>query len=162
MKEYNFITYWKVNAPVQDTWEIIMNTGRWHEWWKGVLDVHEIKKGNDGYTGACFSHTWRSFIPYKLKFVTEITEVNFNRTIKANVTGELEGTGEWKFKDDGSGNTTVIYYWHVRTTMAWMNITAPLLSGIFRWNHDTVMRWGGMGLGKKLNCKVEFSSEWIH
>jgi hypothetical protein len=162
MAIYNFITYWKVNAPVENAWEVIRDVRKWHEWWHGVLKVYELNKGYGEDHGARFAHTWQSFLPYKLKFETEITQVLLYKSIEANVTGELEGTGRWEFRDEGNGHTTVVYYWHVRTTMAWMNITAPLLSGVFRWNHDTVMRWGSKGLAKKLNCDVKFSSEWIH
>ncbi|HKR05386.1 MAG TPA: SRPBCC family protein [Bacteroidia bacterium] len=162
MTTYKFITYWNVNVPVEKVWEVIKDVRKWPEWWRGVLNVEELKKGSDNNHGARFAHTWQSFLPYKLKFETEITEVVLHRSITANVTGELEGTGRWEFRDEGNRHTTVVYHWHVLTTMTWMNITAPLLSGAFRWNHDTVMRWGVEGLARKLNCRVKFSSEWIH
>jgi|SRR6185436_6975144 len=161
MAEYRFITYWKVEAPVGKIWEVIKDVRKWPSWWHGVLEVRELKKGSNDH-GGCFAHTWQSFLPYKLKFETEITEVLFQKSIEANVTGELEGTGKWEFRVEDNGTTLVVYHWHVRTTMAWMNITAPFLSGIFRWNHDAVMRWGSEGLAKKLNCKIKFSSESLH
>jgi hypothetical protein len=158
---YKFITYWKVNAPLQQVWDVIRNIRAWHEWWHGVLEVREIKKGTDDDHGACFAHTWQSLIPYKLKFITEVTGIETCKSISADVTGELEGTGRWEFIDEGNGITTVVYYWFVRTTMTWMNVTAPFLSGVFRWNHDTVMKWGGKGLGRRLSCDVAFSSKWL-
>lgn len=162
MAEYKFVTYWNVDAPVESVWQIIQSVRNWHSWWPGVLEVRELKPGIDDDRGALFAHTWRSFLPYKLKFVTEITDVVPLQTIAATVTGELEGSGKWEFIRDDANRTTVVYYWFVSTTTPWMNITAPLLSNVFRWNHDAVMRWGSKGLSRKLNCHVGFSSEWIH
>ena len=155
MAEYKFVTTWKLDAPLQEIWNAISEIGKWHEWWHGVLEVEIIRDGSNGKIS--FAHTWQSFIPYKLKFVTEVTEIDPLKSIMATVTGELEGTGRWEFKDAGNGETLVTYYWFVRTTMMWMNVAAPFLSWLFRWNHDTVMRWGGEGLARKLNCKMEFS-----
>jgi hypothetical protein len=161
MAAYKFITSWKLNAPVQDVWNVISEISRWHEWWHGVLEVRPLAVIHAD-SPARFAHTWRSFIPYKLRFETEVTGMEQYNFIQANVTGELEGTGRWVFTDEGNGYTTVTYFWYVRTTMAWMNLTAPVLGGVFRWNHDTVMRWGGQGLAEKLNCAVAFSSKRIH
>jgi ribosome-associated toxin RatA of RatAB toxin-antitoxin module len=162
MPYYQFITSWKLDAPLEKIWELISNVPEWQHWWPGVLEVKVLESaGNNGHQ-VRFAHTWRSFIPYKLKFVTEVTEIALYDEIKANVTGELKGTGRWKFMKDRNDGTIVTYFWFVNTTRIWMNLTAPFLSGIFRWNHDTVMRWGGMGLAKKLNCSVEFSSTRLH
>ena len=159
MAEYKFITHWKLNAPMEEIWDVIYDVSKWHEWWKGVLEVKVISDSKDGEIR--FAHTWRSFIPYKLKFITRVTDIDPLKSIMAKATGELEGTGRWEFKDTGHGETIVTYLWFVHTTTPWMNISAPFLSWLFRWNHDTVMRWGGEGLSKKLNCKIHFSSEWL-
>ena len=153
MAQYSFVTQWDVHASLGDTWRLIENVKEWSSWWRGVLEVKEIKDDHR----TLFAHTWRSFLPYRLKFVTEITEIKEFNSITAMVSGELKGTGRWKFQREGNV-TKVTYYWDVRTTLAWMNVTAPLLKGVFRWNHDTVMRWGGEGLARQLNCKVVFRS----
>jgi hypothetical protein len=162
MAFYKFITWWEIDAPVDPVWKLIQDAPRWHEWWHGVLEVKELHRGDAGYEGTSFAHTWRSFLPYKLEFITKITEVIPLKTICADVTGELEGTGRWEFIQNGNGKTIVVYYWFVKTTRAWMNLTAPFLGGVFRWNHDTVMKWGCEGAGKMLNCRTSFRSEWVH
>jgi hypothetical protein len=35
-----------------------------------------------------------------------------------------------------------------------MNLLAPIARPFFRWNHDTIMRWGAEGLAKKLNSRL--------
>ncbi|CAN5433724.1 hypothetical protein BH11BAC1_BH11BAC1_02960 [soil metagenome] len=162
MPEYDFITYLKINASREEVWDLIKDLRNWPQWWRGVLEVREISKSCDNNHGTRFAHTWRSLLPYKLNFETEISGIVLYNSIEANVTGELEGTGKWEFADAGSDHTAVIYRWRVRTNTRWMNLSAPFLKGIFRWNHDTVMRWGGKGIANKLNCKVDFHSEWLH
>ncbi len=43
-----------------------------------------------------------------------------------------------------------MYEWNVKTTKAWMNLLAPIAGPVFRWNHDTIMRWGEEGLKMRL------------
>ena len=50
--------------------------------------------------------------------------------------------------------TAVTYEWNVRTTKAWMNLLAPVARPVFAYNHDVVMRWGGEGLARRLDCKL--------
>jgi hypothetical protein len=59
--------------------------------------------------------------------------------------GELTGEGRWRLFR-GSEGTLVRYEWDVSTTGVWMNLLAPLARPAFAWNHDVVMRSGGMGL----------------
>jgi hypothetical protein len=50
--------------------------------------------------------------------------------------------------------TAVTYEWKVRTTKRWMNLLAPLARPIFDYNHNVVMRWGGEGLARRLDCNL--------
>ncbi len=67
--------------------------------------------------------------------------------------GELAGTGFWRFYEEG-GTTAVVYDWDVRTTKPWMNLVAPVAKPIFRANHNWVMRNGGEGLARKLGVRL--------
>src|SRR5437762_1749623 len=117
-RKYKFITYWKLDVPPEEAWRLISDIVKWPEWWKGVLSVKVIHNGDERIR---FDQIWQSFIPYKLNFITEVTAVEIYKTIHANVTGELEGTGQWEFIHEADGTTTIIYYWFVRTTPLWMN-----------------------------------------
>ena len=50
--------------------------------------------------------------------------------------------------------TAVVYEWNVHTTKPWMNAIAPLAAPVFAWNHDWVMRNGGEGLARLLDCRL--------
>ncbi|MEA2367019.1 MAG: hypothetical protein QOI32_2531, partial [Thermoleophilaceae bacterium] len=67
--------------------------------------------------------------------------------------GELTGSGHWRLFEQ-AGVTAVTYEWNVRTTRAWMNALAPIARPVFEYNHNVVMRWGGEGLARVLNCRL--------
>jgi hypothetical protein len=96
---------------------------------------------------------WRSRIPYVLEFEFVVRELDEPCSMSGEATGELTGTGHWRlFEQDGV--TAVTYEWNVHTTKAWMNALSPLAKPIFEYNHNVVMRWGGEGLARRLDCKL--------
>ena len=96
---------------------------------------------------------WRSRIPYDLEFEFAVRELDPPRTMSGDAVGALTGTGHWRlFEQDGV--TAVLYDWRVRTTKAWMNLLRPVARPVFEHNHDVVMRWGGEGLARRLDCNL--------
>jgi uncharacterized membrane protein len=151
---YEFVTVWKFDAPIEPVWDVIKDSENWSEWWKGVLSVKEIKCGNKNGIGSIHRSTWKSALPYKLEFDTELIKLEHLKTIEAKAFGELEGVGLWTFTAINDNETIVRYDWKVRTTKAWMNIFSTIAKPFFKWNHDVIMTWGGKGLAKKLGCKL--------
>ena len=151
---YEFVTIWRLDAPLEKVWDVIKASEKWHEWWKGVLRVVEIKKGDENGLGMISRSTWKSALPYKLEFDSEIVRIEPLKLIEARAFGELDGIGLWTFTAENENTTQVRYDWKVKTTKSWMNYLAPIAKPFFRWNHDTIMNWGGEGLAKRLNCKL--------
>lgn len=150
MSDYEFITVWNIDAPVTRVWDVIEDADQWPEWWKGVLSVIELQKGDENGVGSIRRTVWRSALPYKLEFDSEVLRVERLKLIEARAFGELDGHGLWQFEAISDDRTRVQYDWQVKTTKAWMNILAPVARPFFRWNHDTIMRWGEGGLRKRL------------
>ena len=96
---------------------------------------------------------WRSRIPYDLEFEFAVLELDEPRSMRGEASGELSGTGHWRLYEQ-DGVTAVTYEWNVRTTRAWMNALAPVARPVFAYNHDVVMRWGGEGLARRLDCRL--------
>jgi hypothetical protein len=151
---YEFMTIWRFDAPLEKVWETIKHSETWHEWWKGVLRVVELKEGDSDGVGSIRRSTWKSALPYKLEFDSEIVRLEPLKLIEARAFGELDGIGLWTFTIGDDETTYVRYDWKVKTTKSWMNFLAPIAKPFFRWNHDTIMTWGGEGLAKRLNCKL--------
>lgn len=156
---YEFATVWRFEAPVEKVWREIKASETWSDWWKGVLRVEELKPGDKAGLGKTIRSTWRSALPYKLIFDSEVVRLEELRLIEVRAFGELEGSGVWQFFPENENQTRVQYDWRVRTTKSWMNLFAPVARPFFRWNHNVIMNWGGAGLAQRLNCKLLEASD---
>ncbi|MCA1689528.1 MAG: SRPBCC family protein, partial [Actinobacteria bacterium] len=129
MADYKFLTTWCVDAPVEQVWEILNETESYPEWWKGVRAVELLRDGDDQGVGQVSRFSWRSVLPYTLRFDMRVTRVERPHLIEGQATGELEGRGVWRLYE-GHG-TAVVYDWQVRTTQAWMNVLGPVARPAF-------------------------------
>ena len=151
--EYQFSTVWRIEAPLQAVWAAIRDSARWPEWWKNVEGVAQIEAGTSDGVGAVQRYTWKGSLPYRLVFDMRVTRIEPLIALEGEASGDVEGTGRWRFSTDR--NITVIRYeWRVRTRRAWMNLLAPLARPLFQWNHDTVMREGGLALARLLDAEL--------
>ena len=151
--DYELVTIWRIEAPIDEVCEAISDFHHWPKWWRGVEQVMELERGDAHGVGGLFRYTWKSLLPYRLTFDMRITRVKPLAAIEGEASGELEGTGRWLFTAD-DGVTTIRYEWQVRTTKRWMNLAAPIARPLFRWNHDIVMQQGGEGLARLLNARL--------
>jgi uncharacterized protein YndB with AHSA1/START domain len=154
MSQYEFLTRWQLDAPIEAVFELLRDSERYPSWWKGVKRVELLQTGSDGGVGDISRFTWRSILPYSLSFDLRVTRVERPFTIEGQASGELEGTGIWTLSTLDGGGTTVLYDWRVRTTKAWMNAFGPLPRPAFAWNHDVVMRQGAKGLASALGARL--------
>jgi len=150
---YEFLTTWVLEAPRDRVWEAIWESARWPEWWRGVERVVELEPGGEDGVGQRSRYTWRSRLPYDLDFEMRTTQVERPHLLEGEATGELSGVGRWRLFEEDSA-TAVVYEWQVGTTKRWMNALAPLARPAFAWNHDWVMRNGGLGLAGLLGCRL--------
>jgi Polyketide cyclase / dehydrase and lipid transport len=153
MADYHFVSRWQIQAPIERVWDEIYHAERWPSWWKYVDSVQELEPGGSDGVGARFRLVFRTALPYALGFDVGLTSVRPPRTLVAEATGELEGTGRWTLTP-AEGGTLVRYDWDIRTTRWWMNLLAPLARPAFRWNHDQLMREGGESLARRLGADL--------
>jgi uncharacterized protein YndB with AHSA1/START domain len=153
MADYSFVTRWRFRAPLAPVWDLIYNSERWPEWWRGVERVEKIEAGDAEGIGSVHRYTWKSRLPYRLAFDMRLKRVEPMSVIEGEAIGELTGSGRWQLTQDGEF-TNVRYDWNVATTKPWMNLLAPVARPVFKWNHDVVMGWGAEGLSKKLGVEM--------
>jgi uncharacterized protein YndB with AHSA1/START domain len=151
--EYHFVSRWQIQAPIERVWDEIYHAERWPGWWKYVESVQELEPGRSDGVGARFRLLFRTRLPYALGFDVCLTSVQPPRTLVAEATGELEGTGCWTLTP-AEGGTLVRYDWDIRTTTWWMNLLAPIARPAFQWNHDELMREGGESLARRLGAEL--------
>lgn len=152
MADYRFVTTWCVDAPIDRVYDAIDDAARWPEWWKGVRRAELLEPGDEDGLGRLWRYTWRSRLPYNLTFESRVTRVERPYVLEGAADGELIGTGRWRLYE-GRG-TAVVYEWNVRTSRAWMNRLGPVARPLFAWNHDVVMRQGGVGLAQLLGAPL--------
>src|SRR5215207_8422401 len=141
---YCFLTTWLLEASREDVWDVLQEVERWPSWWRGVERISVL--GDDRYRVA-----WRSRVPYLLEFDFAVERTHPPREMEGRASGELHGTGHWRLFEEG-GVTAVLYEWNVEATKLWMNALGRLARPVFEYNHDVVMRWGGEGLARRLDC----------
>ena len=156
MADYEFLTTWCIDAPLERVYEVIDDSAAWPEWWKGVTAVEVLEPGGEDGLGQLARYSWRSSLPYTLQFDSRVTRIEPPHLIEGQATGELEGVGVWRLFASPEG-TAVLYSWRVRTTQRWMNLWGPMARPAFRWNHDRVMHQGGVGLARRLGASLILS-----
>jgi hypothetical protein len=153
VRSYSFLTTWLLSAEREPVFEAIWESGRWPQWWPGVVEATETTPGGVDGVGRRGRYEWRSRIPYPVRFVVVSPRVERPHLLEGAVSGGLEGCGRWRLYE-GGGATAVLYEWEVRTTERWMNALGPIAAPVFRWNHDHVMRAGGRALADLLGARL--------
>jgi uncharacterized protein YndB with AHSA1/START domain len=149
MSSYALVSEWHLDASIGRVWQALFDVDSWPKWWPYVRAVQLVKAGDPAGIGAVRRYTWGSRLPYTLSFEMRSTVVQAPHLLEGEATGELTGNGRWTLKETGA-TTRVRYDWTVVTTREWMNVLAPLLAPVFRWNHGQVMAAGGQGLARYL------------
>ena len=60
MKQYSLITDWRFQSPVDRIWDALMKPLEWPQWWRYVLGVVELDRGDANGIGALRRYTWSS------------------------------------------------------------------------------------------------------
>ncbi len=152
MADYEFLTTWLLDAPIEPTFDVLNDSKGYPDWWRGVTSVEVREEGDELGVGEVDRFSWRSVLPYTLEFDLRVTRVEPPYVIEGTASGELEGVGVWRLFDGPC--TAVVYDWRVRTTKLWMNVFGPLARPAFAWNHDLVMRQGGHGLAERMGARL--------
>ena len=151
MASYEFVTTWRIEAPIERVFEAIQDSLAWPSWWDAVLDVAQLAPGDAAGVGDVRRYTFRGRLPYLLRFDLTTDRVERPTWLSGDAEGELEGKGIWTLRADADA-TLVRYDWRIRTNRWWMNLLAPFpfVRPIFVLNHDFVMRRGLVGLRRHL------------
>jgi len=146
MAAYSFVTEWRLDAPIERVYDALHDSLAWPDWWPAVKSVEEIRPASDrGGIGSVRRYTFKGSLPYSLSFDMTVERLQPPTALAGRAAGELEGTGVWALREE-DGQTVARYDWNVRTTRWWMNIVAPFARGVFKSNHDLVMRSGAKGI----------------
>ena len=138
---YHFVTDWRFRAPVERVWSVVLDIGRYPGWWKNFRRV-EVTRGDGKSVGSVIRCEVRGSLPYSLNYALEVIEAEQYRHILLQSTGDLIGTGRWKFVGLEPDSIQTVYYWDVATTNPILNLVAPLARSALARNHARVMANG--------------------
>lgn len=148
-EDYQLVSIWRLDAPVEQVWHTLTDAERWPDWWPYVEAVEQIEAGEPSGQHSIWRYTWKTMLPYKLRFELCVTRIEAPVLLEADVTGDVSGRGIFRIdrKDD---HTLVCYHWNVRICRGWMKWLAPIVRPVFLWNHRMVMQRGGAQLAMRL------------
>jgi uncharacterized protein YndB with AHSA1/START domain len=154
---FDLVSHWRIKAPITLVWEVLTDIERWSLWWPYVRNVRSLRPGRADGLGCQWRIEWATRLPYRLLIDVETIDMKKPEHLRGRSTGQLQGEGIWllRFED---GITNITYVYRVELATAWMRWLAPLLAPIFRWNHEAVMRAGGVGLARYLAVAKNLSS----
>jgi polyketide cyclase/dehydrase/lipid transport protein len=143
-------TTWRIKGSDAEVYEILSKPLEFVRWWSDVyLAVREVKPGDADGVGRVVEMTTKGKLPYTLRWQAEMTAADKPRRMSIRARGDLEGGGEWEFRQEGE-SVLVTYGWTVLATKPWMIHLAPLLNPVFIWNHRWAMQRGLEGLQREL------------
>lgn len=153
MAEYQFVSTWRLTAPVTDVFEALAQPDDWYAGWRWFARTEPLTDGDAYGIGGRVRCVVRSPLPYSLTFEIERVAAEPSSRLDERVVGDLEGEGRWELADV-NGHTLVCHTWTVRTTKLWMNALAPVARPGFVWAHRVVMRDGARALSAGLGVPL--------
>ncbi|MDQ3878776.1 MAG: SRPBCC family protein [Actinomycetota bacterium] len=158
MAEYRFVTTWEFDAPIDRVWGEVGDPTNWANFWVGLERVNVVEQGAEDGSGSVYELVFKSFLPYTLALRAQTVAIEAPRHLEMHTTGELEGTAVFDLAESEAGTISTLT-WSTRTTLAWMNAIAPVMRGLFEWNHDVLMRKAGDGLAHRMGVTVSHRDE---
>lgn len=145
--DYHFVDRWRVKATIEEVADIIGASGTdLPRWWPSTYsNAIELDPGDDAGIGNIFTIRGRGWLPYSLRLRFTVLESNKPHGFVLAVAGDLEGTGEWTFVQDGEF-ADITFDWRVRVNKAGVRQLSPLLKPLFRSNHHWTMVQGERSL----------------
>ena len=141
MATYHFVTRWLFQAPIEGLWGRLGKVAAWTDWlpqgvWRGAVRSAAADAG----VGTVVDWQVRGFLPYTLRFSTEVTVFEPPTLMAVRSSGDLTGEGRVVLEPRDPG-TAVTVYWDVATTHPLFNVVSclPLIRTVMEKNHRYVM-----------------------
>lgn len=149
---YQFTTEWRVAGTVEEVKAILGDDDSTSvvRWWPSVyLGVEQLDAGGDGGLGRVVAVHTKGWLPYTLRWTLRVTEALTDAGYALAASGDLEGTGRWRFEQDGP-EVVIVYHWRIRATKPLLRRLEWLLRPAFSANHHWAMKQGQESLRLEL------------
>jgi hypothetical protein len=140
--EYHFVSTWRVEGTLTEVADLLEDARELVRWWPSVyLEVSELEPGSEHGLGRLIALRAKGWLPYTLRLKFRTVETNYPHGFILEASGDLEGTGVWKFESEGS-MVKVVYDWRVRANKSLVRKLSFLLKPVFESNHRWTMARG--------------------
>ena len=146
--EYRFLDHWVVPHAIEQVFDAVGEPLAYPEWWSDVF-LSTSGDGGPPQPGNRTSVVARGFLPYRLRFTLECLEVERPARILSRLTGDFEGTGEWRLREE-QGATFAELDWRPVVNKSGVRQLTPLLRPLFRANHNWTMQRGQQRILERL------------
>ena len=143
---YRFLTEFELSSSPSAVETTLRDVDTWSTWWRWARRIESLTSQR-GVVGARYRNRIATPLLYGFTYDTELVAVT-DELIRLNVSGDLEGTGLFRFQATESGGSFLSFEWAVETRKRWMSLLAPLARPVFIWNHHRLMSDFGEGLGR--------------
>ena len=144
--EYQFVTRWRVRGSVDEVYEVISEAVKYPRWWPSVyLDVKEIVRGDERGLHRRIHFFTKGWLPYTLKWESEVVEVERPHRLAIRATGDFAGSGVWDLRQDGL-EVEATFDWRITADKALLRWLSPVMKPVFEANHRWAMEQGRISL----------------
>jgi len=158
--EFRFDEHWSIpNAKPEAVWNVLARGELLPLWWRGVyLEAEKLDPGEEPRVGARVRAKARGFLPYRLRFIIEATELTPGKLVAVKTSGDFDGAWRAELFPEGGG-TRVDLTWIVKVERPILRLLAPVLRPAFAWNHRWTTQRGETGLRAYLASNQISSSD---
>lgn len=147
-RQYHLRSHWHIPAAIEDVADVILGSRPITEWWPSFLAFEMYDAGNLNSTGRRFRVVTKGFLPYRLRFVATVTEVEYPTSFCVAVVGDFEGTARGTLIQEGP-YAAVYFDWRIRVHKSLLRHWSFLLRPLFIMNHHWVVRCGQQRLRRE-------------
>jgi Polyketide cyclase / dehydrase and lipid transport len=150
--QYHLASRWRFAAPVGAVWSELSRPELWPTWWKGVLAVRLLERGDGSGMGAYRRIIWGRALASRLTFNLRTVKIEPRALIESVADGQLTGVGRWQLIRAGAG-TEVQHDWIVNVNLPGIPVIAGLAGLLFKWNYRLHMEAGRRGLENRVGVR---------
>lgn len=144
-QRYNLTGKWTVNAPIDMTWNALIDPDTWQMWWPDVKHVKQLE------SPSLVAVRWRGITGFALHIVVDTEDLKEQEFMRLRLSGDISGQGEVRLSAKSKNTTIVTFGYEVQTIRSWMNYLAKWLRKMFITTYERGMKRAEKGLNKYLS-----------
>ena len=149
-QSYRCASVWRVAGTVDEVTAVLADVESLPRWWPSVYrSVRTLSEGRADGVGRRVSLRTTGWLPYSLRWVSTLTEPVTRRGFAVAASGDLAGTGQWTFEQDGP-EVVLTFQWSVSANKPLVRRLSWLCKPAFAANHRWSMARGEESLRLEL------------